>query len=139
MILRITPRTLQAARALQQINNQITSLQNETQMLLNQAKNLMSLPYSSLQAIGHSFARTQQLLNEAQHLAYDFNQIDQAFQRLYPQGYTGATSSQQLVSYAKERWHNSLASYQDVLCLLSGEVAKYDIFPSETGTFVSAS
>ena len=28
---------LQAARALQQINNQITNLQNQTQMLLNQA------------------------------------------------------------------------------------------------------
>ena len=99
---------LQAARALQQINNQITSLQNQTQMLLNQAKNLASLPYSSLQTIEQSLARTQQLLNEAQRLAYDVNQIDQAFQRLYPQSYTGATSSQQLVSDAKERWQNSL-------------------------------
>src|SRR5438445_4765768 len=72
---------LQAARALQQINNQITSLQNQTQMLLNQAKNLASLPYSSLQAIGQSIARTQQLLSQAQRLAYDVNQIDQAFQR----------------------------------------------------------
>jgi type IV secretion system protein TrbJ len=79
---------LQAVRALQQINNQITSLQNQTQMLLNQAKNLASLPYSSLQTIEQSLARTQQLLNEAQRLAYDVNQIDQAFQRLYPQGYT---------------------------------------------------
>jgi P-type conjugative transfer protein TrbJ len=35
---------LQAARALQQINNQVTSLQNQTQMLLNQVKNLTSLP-----------------------------------------------------------------------------------------------
>ena len=42
---------LQAARALQQINNQITGLQNQTQMLLNQARNLASLPYSSRQAI----------------------------------------------------------------------------------------
>jgi P-type conjugative transfer protein TrbJ len=31
---------LRAARALQQINNQITSLQNQAQMLINQAKNL---------------------------------------------------------------------------------------------------
>ena len=38
---------LQAARALQQINNQITSLQNQTQMLMNQARNLASLPYST--------------------------------------------------------------------------------------------
>ena len=91
---------LQAARALQQINNQITSLQNQTQMLLNQAKNLASAAWLDLQAIERSFARTR-LLNEAQHLAYDVNQIDQAFQRLYPQGYTGATSSQQLVSDAQ--------------------------------------
>src|SRR5690606_31358944 len=40
---------LTAARSLEQINNQIQSLQNEAQMLINQAKNLTSLPFSSLQ------------------------------------------------------------------------------------------
>src|SRR3954447_7622489 len=89
---------LQAARALQQINNQITSLQNQTQMLLNQTKNLASLPYSSLQAIEQSLARTQQLLKQAQRLTYDVNQIDQAFRRVYPQSYASSTSSEQLVS-----------------------------------------
>ena len=78
------------------------------QMLLNQAKNLAGLPYSSLQTIEQSLARTQQLLNEAQRLGYDVNQIDQAFQRLYPQSYTGASSSQQLVamprSAGRTRW-----------------------------------
>src|SRR5262249_10027693 len=76
---------LQAARALQQINNQINSLQNQTQMLLNQARNLASLPYSSLQTIEQSITRTQQLINQAQRLAYDTNQIDQEFQRTYPE------------------------------------------------------
>jgi P-type conjugative transfer protein TrbJ len=42
---------LTAARTLQQINNQILSLQNEAQMLINQARNLVSLPYSSLQQL----------------------------------------------------------------------------------------
>jgi P-type conjugative transfer protein TrbJ len=130
---------LQAARALQQINNQITNLQNQTQMLLNQAKNLASLPYSSLQTIEQSLARTQQLLNEAQHLAYDVNQIDQAFQRLYPQGYTGATSSQQLVSGAKERWQNSLAAYQDALRVQAGVVGNLDTTRTETDALVSSS
>jgi P-type conjugative transfer protein TrbJ len=87
---------LQAARALQQINNQITSLQNQTQMLLNQVKNLTSLPYSALQAIDQSIVRTQQLLNQAQRIAFDINQIDQAFGRSYPQSYPASTSSQQL-------------------------------------------
>jgi P-type conjugative transfer protein TrbJ len=130
---------LQAARALQQINNQITSLQNQTQMLLNQAKNLTGLPYSSLQTIEQSLARTQQLLNETQRLAYDVNHIDQAFQRLYPQGYTGATSSQQLVSDAKERWQNSLAAYQDALRVQVGAVGNLDTTRTETDTLVSSS
>jgi P-type conjugative transfer protein TrbJ len=130
---------LQAARALQQINNQITSLQNQTRMLLNQTKNLTSLPYSSLQAIEQSFAHTQQLLNEAQHLAYDVNQIDQAFQRLYPHGYTGAASSQQLVSDAKERWQNSLAAYQDALRVQAGAVGNLDTTRTETDILVSSS
>jgi type IV secretion system protein TrbJ len=130
---------LQAARALQQINNQITSLQNQTQMLLNQAKNLASLPYSSLQTIEQSLARTQQLLNEAQRLAYDVNQIDQAFQRLYPQGYTGATSSQQLVSDAQERWQNSRAAHQDALRVQAGVVQNLDTTRTETDALLSAS
>jgi len=37
---------LTAARALQQINNQIVSLQNQAQMLINQARNLATLPFS---------------------------------------------------------------------------------------------
>ena len=130
---------LQAARALQQINNQITSLQNQAQMLLNQAKNLASLPYSSLQTIEQSLAHTQQLLNEAQRLAYDVNQIDQAFQRLYPQGYTGATSSQQLVSDAQERWQNSLAAHQDALRVQAGVVQNLETTRTETDALLSAS
>ena len=35
---------LTAARALEQVNNQIQSLENEAKMLTNQAKNLASLP-----------------------------------------------------------------------------------------------
>jgi P-type conjugative transfer protein TrbJ len=74
---------LTAARSLQQINNQITSLQNEAQMLINQARNLASLPYSSLQQLQQSVQRTQQLLSQAQNIAYDVQQIDQAFQTKY--------------------------------------------------------
>src|SRR5882757_837964 len=130
---------LQAARALEQINNQITSLQNQTQMLLNQAKNLASLPYSSLQAIHQSLSRTQQLLNQAQRLAYDIGQIDQVFARIYPQGYTGSTSSQQLISDAQERWRNSLAGHQDALRVQAGVVQNLDSTRTETDALVSAS
>jgi type IV secretion system protein TrbJ len=130
---------LQAARALQQINNQITSLQNQTQMLLNQAKNLASLPYSSLQAIEQSIARTQQLLSQAQRLGYDISQIDQAFQRSYPQSYAGSTSSQQLVGDAQTRWQNSLAAHQDALRVQAGVVQAFDTTRTATNGLVSSS
>jgi P-type conjugative transfer protein TrbJ len=130
---------LQAARALQQVNNQIMGLQNQTQMLLNQAKHLTGLPYSSLQAIEQSLAQTQQLLNQAQRLAYDVNQIDQTFQRFYPQTYSGSTSSQQLTSDAQSRWQNALAGYQDALRVQAGVVQALDTTRTETAGLIASS
>ena len=130
---------LTAARALQQINNQITSLQNQTRMLLNQARNLTALPYSSLQAIDRSIQRTQQLLNRAQRMAYDINQIDQAFQRSYPQSYPVSTSSQQLVGDAQTRWQNSLAAHQDALRIQASVVQQLETSRTETSGLVASS
>jgi type IV secretion system protein TrbJ len=130
---------LQAARALQQINNQITSLQNQTQMLLNQVKNLTSLPYSALQAIDQSITRTQQLLNQAQRIAYDINQIDQAFNRSYPQSYPASTSSQQLAGDAQTRWQNALAAYQDAMRVQAGVVQSLETSRSQTNGLLSSS
>jgi len=130
---------LQAARALQQINNQITSLQNQTQMLLNQARNLISLPYSSLQAINQSIARTQQLLSQAQRLAYDINAIDHAFQRSYPQSYPVSASSQPLAGDAQTRWQNSLAAYQDALRVQAGVVQALETSRVQANGLVSSS
>ena len=130
---------LQAVRALQQINNQITSLQNQAQMLLNQARNLTSLPYSSQQALDQSLVRTQQLLGQAQRISYDANQIDQAFQRLYPQTYSTSTSGQQLVADAQERWQVSRVGHQDSLRVQAGVVGNLDSTRSETDALVSSS
>jgi P-type conjugative transfer protein TrbJ len=105
---------LTAARELQQINNQITSLQNQAQMLINQAKNLASLPYSSLQQLERSIQRTQQLLAQAQRIAYDIKQIDRAFSTTYAPASTNE-SDQALIANAQTRWQNSVAGLQDAL------------------------
>src|SRR5215467_4615203 len=89
---------LTAARSLQQLNTQLTMLTNQVKMLENQALHLLKLPYSSLQSIELSLRQTQTLLNEAQRLAYNISQIDQTFQRLYPQSPTGLLSQQQFLS-----------------------------------------
>ena len=74
---------LTAARTLEQITHQITSLQNEAQMLINQARNLASLPFSALQTLQQNVQKTQQLLGQAQNIAFDVQKIDQAFQSQY--------------------------------------------------------
>ena len=129
---------LSAARALEQINNQITSLQNEAQMLINQARNLASLPYSSLQQIQQSVQRTQQLLSQAQNIAFDVSQIDQAFQSKYANVSLSATDAQ-LVSDAKERWRNSVGGLQDAMRVQATVVGNIDTNRTEMSQLVGRS
>jgi P-type conjugative transfer protein TrbJ len=129
---------LQAARALEQINNQITSLQNQAQMLINQARNLANLPQSSLNQIQQSIQRTQQLLGQAQRITYDVGQIDQAFSTTYGAASTTA-SDQTLIDGARERWRNSVAGLQDAMKVQAGVVANIDTNRVEMSSLVTAS
>ncbi len=129
---------LQAARALEQINNQISSLQNQAQMLINQARNLANLPHSSLQQLQQSVARTQTLLNEAQRIAYDVQQIDRAFETSY--GDASMTASDQaLIDGAKDRWQNTVAGLQDAMRVQAGVVGNIDTNRAQMSALVGAS
>jgi len=129
---------LSAARSLEQINNQITSLQNEAQMLMNQARNLASLPYSSLQRLQQSVQRTQQLLGQAQRIAFDVQQIDQAFQGQYG-NINLSLSDQQLIGQARERWQNTVAGLQDAMRVQAGVVGNIDGQRAEMSALVGQS
>lgn len=129
---------LQAARALQQINNQIQSLQNEAQSLINQGRNLASLPHSSLQQIQQSVRRTQALLQQAQNIAFEVGQVDQVFQRQYGNVSMSATD-QQLVADARTRWQNSVGGLQDAMRVQAGVVGNIDTNRAELGTLVGQS
>lgn len=129
---------LSAARALEQINNQIQSLQNEAQMLINQARNLASLPYSSLQQLQQSVQRTQALLGQAQRIAFDVQQIDQAFQSQYG-NISLSTSDQRLVSDARSRWQNTVGGLQDALRVQAGVVGNIDSNRAEMAALVGQS
>ena len=129
---------LSAARALEQINNQIQSLQNEAQMLINQARNLASLPYSSLQQLQQSVQRTQALLGQAQRIAFDVQQIDQAFQSQYG-NISLSTSDQRLVSDARSRWQNTVGGLQDALRVQAGVVGNIGTNRAEMAALVGQS
>jgi P-type conjugative transfer protein TrbJ len=97
-----------AARALEQINNQVRQLQNEAQMLTNQARNLTGLDFSALNELRRTLSATNQLLQQAQGLAFDLSRMETEFARLYPDTYASSTSGSQMAIDARTRWRNSL-------------------------------
>jgi P-type conjugative transfer protein TrbJ len=129
---------IQAARALEQITHQITSLQNEAQMLINQARNLASLPFSSLQQLQQSVQKTQQLLNQAQNIAFDVQQIDQMFGQKYA-NVSMSASDRQLVADARSRWRNTVGGLQDAMRVQAGVVGNIDTNRTQMSNLVSQS
>ncbi len=130
---------LTAARELQQVNNQLQMLENQATSLINQARNLANLPYSSLASLQQQISEAQQLLGQAQRIAYSVSAIDQAFNQTYPQAYSSATSSDQLLADAKTRWQNALAGFQDAMRVQAGVVTNLDNTRSQISALVSSS
>ncbi|MCB1411885.1 MAG: P-type conjugative transfer protein TrbJ [Xanthobacteraceae bacterium] len=129
---------IQAARALEQINHQITSLQNEATMLLNQARNLASLPFSSLQQLQQSVQKTQQLLGQAQNIAFDVQRIDQMFAQKYA-NVSMSASDRQLIADARSRWQNTVGGLQDAMRVQAGVVGNIDTNRAQMSNLVSQS
>ncbi|MEW6452561.1 MAG: P-type conjugative transfer protein TrbJ [Pseudomonadota bacterium] len=129
---------LTAARTLEQITNQITSLQNEAQMLINQARNLASLPYSALQQLQQNVQRTQQLLSQAQGIAFNVQQIDQMFAQKYG-NVSMSTTDKQMVADARSRWQNTVGGLQDAMRVQAGVVSNIDTNRTQMSALVSQS
>lgn len=129
---------LQASRALTQINQQIQSLQNEALGLVNQAKNLASLPYSSLQQLQTSVRQTQALLEQARGIAHRVADIDQAFRTTYAPASVSASRAE-LVAGAQARWRQSVDALQDALRVQAGVVRNIETNRTEMAALVGSS
>jgi type IV secretion system protein TrbJ len=114
-----------AARALEQINNQIKQLQNEAQMLMNDAKNLTSLDFSALNQLRAALSATNRLLQQAQGLAFNLSQMETEFARLYPNAYSASTSGSQMSTDARTRWRNSLEALRTATQVQSQAVQNF--------------
>jgi P-type conjugative transfer protein TrbJ len=129
---------LQAARALQQINNQITQIQQQASSLINEARNLASLPLSTVDTLQQQVRQTQQLLGQAQRIAYNVQDIQQAFNGRYKgSGLTGTNA--QMVANANARWEDSVGAFEDALKVQAGVVGNIDGARATMNDLVSAS
>lgn len=114
-----------AANTLEQIYNQIQQLQNEAQMLANDARNLTSLDFSALADLRATLSATNQLIQQAQGLAFNVSQTESEFQRLYPSSYTAAVSGSQMAVDARTRWQNSLEALRTAAKVQSQAVQNF--------------
>src|SRR3546814_16535611 len=94
---------------MEQINNQINQLQNEAQMLINQARNLASLDFNIVNRLRSTLATTERPIAEAQGLPYDAQSMAATFARLYPEQEVANNSAQHMDLDASEHWKNTLA------------------------------
>ena len=129
---------LTAARTLEQINNQIRQLQNQATSLINEARNLQSLPLTVLEPLQAQIRQTQQLLGQAQRIAYDVRQIETEFQRNYrADAMTGP--QRLLVQGAEARWQNSVGAFEDSMRVQAGVVGNIEGARQSIDTLVGAS
>jgi P-type conjugative transfer protein TrbJ len=129
---------LTAARTLEQINNQIKQLQNQATSLLNDARNLQSLPVSTLGELQSQVDQTRQLLSEAEGIAYDVTDIRKGFEQRYKGGaLTG--SAAEMVANAEARWKDSVGAFEDAMKVQAGIVSNMGGTRTSISTIVGAS
>lgn len=106
---------LTAARTLQQINNQIRSLQNEAQSLINQAKNLTTISFPEIQAITSTLREVDQLMGQARGIQFRIAGLDQQLSGLFPRDFARALSVNDQVIAARTRLDTEMAAYKQTM------------------------
>ena len=108
---------LTAARTLQQVNNQIQSLQNEATMLLNQAKNLSHIDFPEMQALTQTLQQVDRLMGQAQGIRFQVSGLDQQYRQLFPQSFGQALTTNQQVIAARTRLDAAMTAYQHTMTI----------------------
>ncbi|NMN04832.1 MULTISPECIES: P-type conjugative transfer protein TrbJ [unclassified Novosphingobium] len=129
---------LTAARALQQVNNQLRQIENQTQSLLNEARNLASLPLSLVAPIEQQLDQTRQLLRQAQRLSYNVDTVQSGFAARY-RAIDLSASDQALVAGAQSRWQDSVAAFEDALKIQALTVGHLDTTRQSLTSLMQAS
>ncbi|API59654.1 P-type conjugative transfer protein TrbJ [Tardibacter chloracetimidivorans] len=106
---------LTAARTLQQINNQIRSLQNEAQMLINQGKNLSRIDFPQLQELRQRLQQIDQLMGQAQGIDFRIDQLDDRFRQLYPESFDQIFRRDQRVGRARTQLDTAMTAFRQTM------------------------
>jgi P-type conjugative transfer protein TrbJ len=103
---------LQAARALEQINHQVQSLQNEATMLENMGRNLKTFDFPQLQQITSALQKIDGLMHQAQSIGFKSGGVDASFSAMFPGSIGKLLTGDQRVAEAKTRFDAAMASFR---------------------------
>ena len=113
---------VQAARALDQINNQVKALQNQASMLEAMARNLKRVDFPQLQAITSAMQRIDRLMGEAQAIGFKLDGLDRQVGALFPGEQAKALESGREVAAARARLDAAFAAYRQTMGVQAGIV-----------------
>ncbi len=102
---------LTAARTLQQINQQIQSLQNEAQMITQAARNLQRVDFPEMQRIQQTLAKIDRLMGQAQGIDFRVDNLDAQFRRMFPGGLRGSAA----VTSARAQLDSAMAAFRQTM------------------------
>lgn len=113
---------LSAARALEQINNQVRALQNQAQLILRMDQNLMRLGSTLSPDLQRTLTAIQTQLGAGNGIALKLQQTQSTYDRLFPAQVSAALSSNDVLRNAKTRWEEEYAGLKRA-ALLQGQIA----------------
>src|SRR5258708_22153168 len=106
---------LQAARALEQINNQVRSLQNEAAMLQNMARNLQKIDFPQLARMTSAMQRIDKLMGEARGIDFSLDRLDEQVRALFPGELDHALTRDERVASARARLDAATSAYRQAM------------------------
>ena len=113
---------LSAARALEQINNQVRLLQGQAQVLLKMDQNLLRLGSTLSPDLLRSLGDIQTHLRAGEGIALQLRATEAAYERLFPKQVSTALSTDDVLRNAKTRWEEQHAALRRA-ALLQGQIA----------------
>lgn len=113
---------LSAARALEQINNQIRSLQNQAEVLLRMDQNLASLGTTISPDLQRTLADIQTQVQAGEGIALRLRETQNSYDEIFPGQVSAALSSDDVLRNATTRWEEEYAAFRRS-ALVQGQIA----------------
>ena len=112
---------LSAARALEQINNQVRQLQNQAQIILRMDQNLRRLGSTISPDLQRTLADIQTQLRAGEGIALRLQATQSGYEQLFPRQVSASLSDDDVLRNAKRRWEEEYTSLRRS-ALLQGQI-----------------